>query len=95
MPNTRRVRFATPLRPEITGRNAVTNSPSGGPSHRAVRSGAASARFFGTISPSTMCSSVTSDSATANPTIRSTSSGTSTTACTAPSSRCATAGSPT
>ena len=71
----------------------MRNQTSGGTSQTAVRSGPAIAMFFGTISPITMCRTVTTDSAMTNAIGCSTASGTPSGPNTS-SSRCATAGSP-
>lgn len=47
--------FAKALTVKITGRSVRESATSGGPSSSAVRTGSASAMFFGTISPSSMC----------------------------------------
>ncbi len=47
--------FAKALTAKITGRSARERATSGGPSSSALRTGSASATFFGTISPSSMC----------------------------------------
>ena len=47
--------LAKALMPKTTGRSARVRATSGGPSSSAVGAGAASAMFFGTISPISMC----------------------------------------
>lgn len=51
----RRRALAKALIAKITGLSARVRVTSGGPSARAVRTGSASATFFGTISPKSMC----------------------------------------
>jgi hypothetical protein len=54
---------ATAVRPMMIGRNICTNSSRIGASIIAARSGPVRARFFGTISPSSMCRQDTNVSA--------------------------------
>ena len=56
---------ATAVRPMMSGRKIWMNTSRGGASIMAARSGPARARFFGTISPSSMCSADTTVRATA------------------------------
>ena len=56
MRSSRSTPVATAVRPMMSGRKIWTNTSSGGASIIAARSGPARARFFGTISPSSMCS---------------------------------------
>ena len=60
----------------MTGRVARTHSRYGGTSSIAADSGPAIAMFFGTISPSSTCSTTTMVIATTNDTVCSTASGT-------------------
>ena len=54
-PTARSVTLANQFSSAIAGRSARTIMASGGARISAARSGPASARFFGTISPSTTC----------------------------------------
>ena len=54
-PNSRRIAEAQALITRMTGRRTVTIAQMGGPSTSAARSGPASARFLGIISPRTTC----------------------------------------
>lgn len=54
--------LAKAFRKKITGASQRASRSSGGPSRSAAFSGPASARFFGTISPITMCRKTTTAS---------------------------------
>lgn len=58
--------LAKALTVKITGRRARESPTRGGPSTSAVRTGSASAMFFGTISPNSMCRYVARVSAITN-----------------------------
>ena len=55
MRTARTTALASESRPITTGLSTVTMATIGGPSTMAARSGPASARFLGTISPNTTC----------------------------------------
>ncbi len=65
-PKGRSTSEASPFSDQISGRNIATNALWIGARRIATRSGAARARFFGIISPTTMCKNTTSDRLTAN-----------------------------
>jgi hypothetical protein len=58
MPSRRRIQFAVPLVIRISGVNRAENSSCGAADQRAVCTGLATARFFGTSSPNTIDSEV-------------------------------------
>ena len=94
--STRRIRvmpFATHCSAPAIGRATYRYAAMGRAKTSNVRSGPISARFFGTISPNTMCSTVTIPSPMPNPMVCSTASGISTIPCTACSMSRAIAGS--
>ena len=65
-PNRRSTWLASQLSAAITGRRTRPSHTSGGPNHSTARSGPATARFLGTISPSTTCRYTTMASASTN-----------------------------
>ncbi len=75
MPIARRTAFAVPLRTATAGLNTVVNAICSGTTIFAVCSGSASAKFFGTSSPRIIESSVAMTSATIDPTVSTTASG--------------------
>ena len=63
MPNRRTIQFAAPLVARMAGVSSAENSSCGATTVRAVRSGRATARYFGTSSPNTIDTEVTITSA--------------------------------